>query len=129
MNKKHVFFLIVGGIVLRLIPHIPNVAPVGALALFAGYQSKAKWAWVIPLCIMFGSDAILGFHKTVPYVYGSYVLISLLGYGMRKNIDATHIVSFSLISSLIFFVVTNFGVWATGTMYTKDLYGLIQCYL
>ena len=128
MNKKQIFFLVLGGILLRLAPHIPNVAPVGAIALFAGYQSKSKWAWVLPLLVMIPSDFVLGFHKTIPYVYGSYVLISLLGYAMRSKVNTHSVLGFSLISSIVFYIITNFGVWATGTMYTKDLAGLMQCY-
>jgi hypothetical protein len=129
MNKKQTVLTIAGGVIARLIPHIANVAPVGAIALFSGYTTKHKWYWAIPLSIMFISDIFLGFHSTIWFVYASYILTSVLGRLYAHNPTLTRIATLSVISSVVFYLVTNFGVWVTGTMYTKNLQGLMECYL
>ena len=53
----------------------------------------------------------------------------LIGFVFLKKISFKNILITSLSSSLLFFVITNFGVWISGTMYTMDLNGLITCYL
>jgi len=76
---------------------------------------------------MFVSDIFLGFHKTIPYVYLSFIIIALIG-GLIKNNKWQSLLKASLVSSFLFFFITNFGVWATGVMYQKNLSGLMQCY-
>lgn len=119
--------IILLAVIARLIPHAPNFAPIGGLALFSGANFKNKIALLIPLTAMFISDIFLGFHKTVPYVYLSFIIIALIG-GLIKNNKWQSLLKASLVSSVLFFLITNFGVWATGTMYQKNLSGLIQCY-
>lgn len=111
----------------RLIPHPPNFAPIGGLALFSGANFKKKSALLIPLTAMFFSDIFLGLHKTIPYVYASFIIIALIG-RLIKNNKWQSLLKASLTSSVLFFLITNFGVWATGTMYQKNLSGLMQSY-
>jgi hypothetical protein len=115
-------------VVARLVPHAPNFAPIGGLALFSGSHFKRKIALIIPLAAMFVSDIFLGFHKTIPYVYISFIIIALIG-SLIKNNKWQSVVLASLTSSILFFLITNFGVWATGTMYQKNLNGLSQSYV
>ncbi len=119
--------IILLAVVARLIPHAPNFAPIGGLALFSGANFKKKSALLIPLAAMFISDIFLGFHNTILYVYVSFIIIFLIGQLIKKN-QWQSILKASLISSVLFFVITNFGVWATGTMYQKNLNGLMQSY-
>lgn len=119
--------IILLAVVARLIPHSPNFAPIGGLALFSGANFKNKIALLIPLSAMFISDIFLGFHKTVPFVYVSFLIIALIG-GLIKNNKWQSLLNASLISSVLFFLITNFGVWATGTMYAKNFNGLMQSY-
>jgi len=119
--------VIILAIVARLVPHAPNFAPIGGLALFSGSHFKKKIALTVPLMAMFISDIFLGFHKTIPYVYVSFIIIALIG-GLIKNNKWQSLVLASLTSSVLFFLITNFGVWTTGVMYQKNLSGLIQCY-
>lgn len=115
--------------VMRLLPHPANIAPITALALFGGSHFKGARVFIIPLLAMFLSDVFLGFHSTIPYVYGSFLLIVLIGKLLEKKQTFTRILGASITSSLFFFFITNFGVWATGTMYTKDMSGLMTSYL
>jgi len=114
-------------VVARLIPHAPNFAPIGGLALFSGANFKNKAALLIPLSAMFISDIFLGFHKTIPFVYVSFIIIALIG-GLIKTNKWQSLVLASLTSSVLFFLITNFGVWATGAMYQKNFAGLMQSY-
>ncbi|VVA44181.1 conserved membrane hypothetical protein [Candidatus Roizmanbacteria bacterium] len=120
--------IILLAVVARLIPHAPNFAPIGGLALFSGANFKNKIALLIPLAAMFISDIFLGFHKTMPFVYLSFIIIALIG-GLIKTNKWQSLLKASLVSSVLFFMITNFGVWATGTMYQKNISGLTQSYI
>ncbi len=103
----------------RLFPHIPNFTPIAAMALFGGVNFKSKpMAFLVPLSAMFISDCLLelttgyGFHNTIIYVYASFALTSLIGLYIRKNVNIQTVLVGSLISSILFFIITNFGCWA-----------------
>ena len=124
-NKIGIILL---AVVTRLIPHAPNFSPIGGLALFSGANFKNKFSFLIPILAMIISDIFLGFHKTIPYVYLSFFIIFLIGRSI-KNYKWKSLLSASLISSIIFFIITNFGVWLNFNMYPKTVDGLIQCYI
>lgn len=120
--------VVMSAIFLRIIPHAPNIAPIAALALFSGVVVPNWRGFVIPLVVMVVSDFFLGFHSTIPFVYGSFLLIVGIGYLLRKDTSPLKIGLGSLAGSVLFFVITNFGVWLTSSMYEKSLSGLIYCY-
>lgn len=117
-----------GAVLARLIPHVPNVAPIAALALFSGIKIPNWKGFFIPLIAMFISDYFLGFHTTIPFVYGSFFLIGGIGYLLRKKASALNIGLGSLVGSTLFFLITNFGVWITSSMYEKNVAGLLRSY-
>lgn len=123
----------------RLIPHPPNFAPIGAMALFGGacFASK-RVAFLVPLAAMLVSDLAigllsgdlsLGFHRLIPVVYGSFALIVCLGFLLRRRRSLFPVAGAALASSILFFVLTNFGVWALGSWYPKTWEGLVACYV
>ena len=114
---------------MRLLPHAPNVAPIAAMALFGGAYLDRKFALLAPLAAMFLSDIFLGFHNTILFVYGSFLISGLIGLWLRKHKNPGNIILASIFSSIIFYLVTNFGVWLAGGLYTKDATGLIQSYV
>ena len=125
MNKREVLILsfVILAVIVRLIPHPPNFTPITAIALFGSTSFKNKWFGLsLPLVALFISDLYLGFYSISYWVYGSFFLISLLGRYWKK-IKVTNI----LISSSIFFIITNFGVWLMGG-YPKSLEGILLCY-
>lgn len=129
-NRK----ILIAGIILlavlsRLLPHPPNIAPITAIALFGTASLSGFIGIVIPLFIMFLSDLFLGFHKTIPFVYGSFFLISVLGLMLRNHASFKRVTFITTISSLLFFFITNFGVWLTSSMYPHTVQGLTQAYL
>lgn len=124
------YFFILAAVILRLVPHIPNMAPIAGLALFGGTYLNKKFSLLIPLAAMFISDIFLGFHNTMPFVYGSFFLIGLLGLWLKSHKTLPNIVAVTLFGSILFFIITNFGVWLMPNgMYTHDFAGLVQCYL
>jgi hypothetical protein len=114
----------------RLIPHPPNFTAVGAMALFGGaYFSEKKFAFIVPLIAMLLSDLIIGFHKGMLSVYLSFVLIVGIGILLSRNIKLKNVVAASLISSVLFFVLTNFQMWLQSPLYAKNISGLVACYV
>ncbi|HLJ74288.1 MAG TPA: DUF6580 family putative transport protein [Thermoanaerobaculia bacterium] len=122
--------LVVAGVVLRVIPHPWNFAPIGAIALFGGARFDRRWmAIVLPLITMLIGDAFIGFHSAMPVIYATYGLIAVIGMFLRDRRRIAAIGGASLLSSTIFYVTTNFDVWARGTTYAKTAAGLVTCYL
>ncbi|MFQ5744815.1 MAG: DUF6580 family putative transport protein [Acidobacteriota bacterium] len=114
---------------LRLIPHLPNFTPIGAMALFGAAHGSRRFAIFAPLAALVASDLILGAHPTLPYVYGAFILVALVGMVIfRHGVATRRVIGASLVSSAIFFLVTNFGVWAVRDFYPHTLQGLLTCY-
>ena len=124
MLNKNVFLvsLIFFAILSRFLPHPPNFTPVAAIALLSSKGFNNRWVvFLIPIVSLFISDLFIGLHATIPFVYISFILIALLGLYVKKiNIFSV------LLSSTIFFLVSNFGVWLL--YYPISTYGLVQCY-
>jgi hypothetical protein len=116
----------------RLVPHWPNFTALGALGLFGGARLSLWLALSLPLAVMAGSDLLLwllaGFTPFNPFVYGSLLVNVVLGRLLLRSGALWRIPLVSLLASTQFFLVTNFGVWATGTLYPKTLAGLVLCY-
>ena len=130
-QKIVLFFYLVGLIALsRIIPHPPNFTPVLAMAVFMPYLTRDLYsAMLVPLSAMFVSDLYLGLHSSMFWVYGSILLCTTLSqYTMSIMKTYVHLGSNALLSSIIFFVVTNFAVWMSGSMYPLTLEGLLLCY-
>lgn len=122
----------------RLIPHPLNFAPIGAVALFGGATfTRKRAAFVVPLTAMFLSDLAigilsgqmsLGLHPLIPVVYGAFLMIVCLGLLLRRRRRPVPIAVTTLAGSILFFVVTNLGVWAIEPTYAKSWAGLVACY-
>ncbi len=124
MNRNENFLIgfVLLAVWFRLIPHPPNVAPITALALFSGASFRNKWfSLVFPLIAMVLSDIVLGFSSISLWVYSAFILITMFSW-ITKEFKWTSV----LISSLIFFIVSNFGVWILS--YPHTIEGLITCY-
>lgn len=120
--------LLVVGIILRFLPHVPNFAPVVAISLFGGVYLNKRYAVFLPLVLMVISDIFLGIHNVMAFTWGSVLLISLLGIWLKKHKNIFTVIGLSGLSSILFFIITNFGVWLMG-WYPHDLNGLINCYV
>lgn len=118
------------GVLSRLLPHPPNFTSINAIALFGTFfLGNRCLSLATVLLTLFLSDLVLGFHSTMPFVYVSFSLLILIGYSLKERTSLTRIFAVSLLSSLIFFLVTNFGAWITQSLYPKTINGLGLCYL
>ncbi|MGC4104599.1 DUF6580 family putative transport protein [Ferruginibacter sp.] len=120
----------------RLLPHPPNFAPIASLAIFGGaVVGNKKYALVLPLGALLLSDVLFelftdtkGFYDiSQSFVYGAVILITFLATQIKK-VNTKNILFACLWSSVIFFVLSNFGVWVSGAFYPKTFAGLMECY-
>lgn len=128
--------LTVLGAVVRLLPHPPNFAPVGATSLFAGARLPRWQAYLIPLALMAVTDPILsplyGFKPYTKYLLFTYVsfLISVwLGRWLRNTESISRIAAVTVLNSIQFFLITNFGSWLWFQAYPRTAAGLASCYV
>jgi len=121
-KERVLISFIIVAVLVRLFPHPPNVAPITAVALFAGtHFSRKHWAILMPILAMLVTDVFLGFSMITPIVYLAFVGVTTLGFVLKKmNIGTV------LLSSLLFFVVTNLGVWFLYYPLTPE--GLMTCF-
>lgn len=132
MNKINILAigLVLFGVMTRLVPHPVNFTALTALALWAPVLFRSKTlSFIIPLFVMGLTDAVLGFHSTMIYVYGAWILIGLFSLVAKPESSWLKAGAASLSGSLLFFGITNFGVWTTGELYTPDFKGLVDCYV
>lgn len=129
----------------RLLPHLPNVTAVGAMALFSGaYLSNRLFAIVLPLISLFLSDLILNnvvyaafnngqfvwFYEGAIWVYAAVALTVLIGQSLQEKINSRSVFMASIACSIVFFLMSNFGTWQSGVIgYSKDMTGLLTCYV
>jgi hypothetical protein len=122
--------LVIVGVVLRVMPHPWNFAPIGAIALFGGARFDRRYFAIgIPLLTMFVGDAFIGFHSLMPVIYATYALIAVIGMFLRDRTTIPAVAGGVLLSSTIFYLTTNFAVWEMGTTYAKNAAGLLACYI
>jgi len=145
MNQNKANYIVVGLIIVAFISRflnshnawMSNFSPIAAIAIFGTVNFQKKWmALFLPFLLMLITDVCIAldqhtvlFHKYVVFTYGSFFLVGALSYWMRQNFSTTKLLSLSLLSSVLFFVITNFGVWMVdGSGYPKNLAGLVECY-
>lgn len=129
----------------RLLPHPPNFASIGALALFAGYSMRSTKGLLVPLGALLISDIIghvmrvpgMGFYSPMMmlFVYGGFAAVVGIGRLSRSSIAANHpwlntgrIAGGSIAGATVFFLVSNFGVFVGGA-YGLTSTGLVACYV
>lgn len=122
-------FLIIGAALLRLVPHIPNVAPIAGMALFGGAYLNKKYAILVPLIAMALSDIFLGFNASSPMVYTSFFITGCIGMWVKNHKNIGTVIGASLISSVIFYVLTNFNFWYATPLYPKTFSGMVEAYI
>ena len=114
----------------RLLPHLPNVSPIAAMALFGGaYFADKRLAYIVPFVALFLSDLVLGLHGTMIFVYAGFALTVAIGSLLQKRINITNTAFAVLASSSLFFLLTNFGTWVTSALYAKTTEGLMQAFV
>jgi len=133
MKKSNILLIIILSLIIlaaRLIPHAPNFSPLVAVMLFAGVYTTDKKYLFLPLVALFVSDIFIGFYKVeiMASVYAALIAASLIGQLLKKQKNIINIISGSLASALLFFLLTNWAVWFFGDWYAKDVGGLALSY-
>jgi hypothetical protein len=121
----------------RLIPHPPNMAAVGAMALFGGAYFQRRWqALLVPLAAMLLSDIALSLtiyreygFSWAPVTYVCMALTVALGMLLRDRVTMGRVVGAAVIASVMFFLISNFSVWLGNARYSQDFAGLMLCYV
>jgi len=120
--------LTVAGALARLLPHPWNFAPVGGASLFAGARLRGWQAYLVPIVLMAVTDPLLGgYSRATPFIYLSFLINVWIGRQLRNTEDARRIGAAAVISSVQFFLISNFGVWL-GFGYPHTWAGLTTCY-
>ncbi len=128
---------------LRIIPHIHNFSPIIALAIFGAFHYKYKsLSYGVPLLALWVSDILINnfiynlsgnfelFYDGFYWQYLSYIIIIFISINFRnKKISGINIIYLTFLTSIIFFIITNFGFWLNSNLYSNNFNGLIQCYL
>ncbi len=125
-----VFVLILLAAASRLLPHAPNFTPVAALGLFAGATLGRRSAWLVPFGALLVSDLFLGFYQPASmfWNYAGFAACLVIGSGViGTSRSLVRLGGATLASSLAFFALSNFGMWAGG-YYPRTLAGLGECY-
>ncbi len=118
----------------RLVPHAPNVTPLGGSCLFAGSKIPGVWAYLLPLAAMIATDPFVGgFTAASPVIYACFLINVWIGRRMLRNVTPVRVGAAAFLCSLQFFVLTNLALWvgAVATrnpIYTADLSGLMRCF-
>jgi arginine exporter protein ArgO len=110
------FIMILGAAFSRLLPHPPNFTPIAAIALVGGAYLDKRFAFIV-------------LHRLMPFVYGSFIITGGIGLWLRSKRQVLPVLGATLASSLIFYVLTNAGVWLTSALYPKTIEGLLECYI
>ncbi|OGG34970.1 hypothetical protein A2363_01985 [Candidatus Gottesmanbacteria bacterium RIFOXYB1_FULL_47_11] len=122
--------LLIIGVFSRLVPHPANMTAVGALAIFSGARLGMKKSVIITIAVMGISDVILGFHSVMWATYGAMVLAVILGRYVSRSRSVVRIAGVTITSSVLFYLITNFAVWAApGSMYAHTVSGLLDSYI
>jgi len=126
----------------RVLPHPYNFTPLIAVTLLSSYAiSNRILALLVPLIGFWLSDLFMNniiyagyysnftiFNSGMIWTYGAIIFVGLMGSSLIKKISSGKVVLASLSGSTIFYIISNFGVWALSPMYAKSVAGLIQCY-
>jgi hypothetical protein len=142
MKYRLAFALIALAALTRLLPHPNNFTPIGSIALFGAAYFNRQWLMLLaPFAALFFSDLFLnnviyrdlyGNQFTLItswWIYAAFAMVMLAGFGLlSKQVTGLSVFVASLSASAIFFLVTNFSVWAESGIYPKTAAGLAACY-
>ena len=117
-------------VISRMISDIPNFTATIALIMFTSYLIRDKFLSVLVILVsQIISDLYIGIYSSMFFVYGAYVFIALLSPIIMNKLSFKSVLISSLVTPTIFYIVSNFGVWITGSTYPLSLDGLIMCYV
>lgn len=120
----------------RFVPHPANFSPIGAVAFVSGvWMIRRSWLLLLPFVLIFLTDLALGLYDGILFVYLAYAFIVGLGAlfaklkFQSKTLKFGYFVMLNVSASVIFFVISNLGVWWATPLYSQDLQGLLECFV
>ena len=138
-----IFFLVVLAAFSRLVPHPSNFTAIGAMAIFSTVFIPNRWlSLFLPLVAMWMSDIVLNntlyasyskgfifFSEGVFWIYAGILAHGLAAWWLAKQRNVVAIAGASALGAILFFLLSNFGVWWGSSMYAHDWNGLTQCFV
>jgi hypothetical protein len=124
----------------RVLPHVPNMTPLGASCLFAGSRLNGFLSYLLPLLVMVATDPIVGhaggahsgYSSASLVIYACFMVNVWIGRRLVRNVTAARVGGAAFLCSFQFYLFTNFAVWfqaaGEGHMYARSVSGLLECY-
>ncbi len=128
-----IYLVIILAALTRVIPHMPNVAVVTAIAIFAGSMLPMRKALGVTFLVRLFSDIVIGFFtwKLMVAVYIAHLVGVLfgkwIGSGKVSLARFGKVVASSLSTSVLFFILTNFALLYAE--YPHTWAGITQAYV
>lgn len=130
MNANWPFVLLATllGVAGRLLPHLPNVTPIGGLSVWSGSRLTGWQRYAAVFLPLVVSDLFLGWHKTIFFVYGAFALTTWLA-SRNAKVTFQSVAGVTVVNAFLFYLITNFGVWLVSPLYPHTTTGLIESYV
>ena len=126
---KGIIFFTLLLVLSRVVPHPPNFTPILAGIIFLPFIKKDFiFSMIIPIAVMLISDFIIGMHSLMLWTYLPILILSFLAFYFYQD-SFRRIINLAIFSPIIFFILSNFGVWVNSAKYSRDFYGLVECYI
>ena len=129
------YLIVLLAVLARFAPHAPNFSPVFGALLFGGARLKGRDAIWFPMALLALSDIVLTtqvYHLrldwTEPALLAAFASVALIGRWLRERVSVRTVLAASLVGAVAFFLISNFGVWLGGGMYSPTWKGLLDCY-
>ncbi|HWA17863.1 MAG TPA: DUF6580 family putative transport protein [Devosia sp.] len=128
-DEKLALILIVLGAASRLLHLPPNIAAVTGVTLLAGYALRNIWlALLVPIGAMALADIVLGWYPGMLATYAGMAAGVFIARGLLPTFGVFRLIGATLLASIAFFVLSNFGTWLEG-WYGYSWEGLVACYI
>ena len=108
----------------RFVPHPPNFTSLLALSFYVPALLGIRYLPALIASFLI-TDLFIGVHSVMIFTWGSVLLIGLFSKFFLSSIYTR--ISGALCGAMLFYIVTNFGVWSMGS-YGYSFEGLLLCY-
>ena len=126
---KGIIFFILLLVLSRVVPHPPNFTPILAGIIFLPFIKKDfTFSMIVPIVVMLISDFIIGMHSLMLWTYLPILILSFLAFYFYQD-SFRRIINLAIFSPIIFFILSNFGVWVNSAKYSRNFSGLVECYI
>ena len=126
---KGIIFFTLLLVLSRVVPHPPNFTPILAGIIFLPFIKKDfTFSLIIPIVVMLISDFVIGMHSLMFWTYLPILILSFLAFYFYQD-SFRRVINLAIFSPIIFFILSNFGVWVNSAKYSRDFSGLVECYI